>query len=104
MTRPDPGKPRLFYKTTVKYVVLSEEPIPPQISLAGLHNECYEGHYVGSFGETEEVLVNGAVMVDELREAGSCPDFFELDDEGNDLPERDFDFEKFPDEPDPNGR
>jgi hypothetical protein len=77
-------------------VVLSEEPIPPQISLAGLHNECYEGHYVGSFGETEEVLINGAVMVDELREAGSEPSFFELDEEGNDSPEleRDFDFEK----------
>jgi hypothetical protein len=96
MVRPDPGKPRLFYKTTVTFVVLSEEPIPPQVNLATLHTECYEGHYVGSFGATEEILINGAVMVDELREAGSEPGFFELDDEGNDSPEleRDFDFEK----------
>jgi hypothetical protein len=96
MTRPDPGKPRLFYKTKVSFTVLSEEPIPGDMTLGTIRYECDEGRYVGCDLDLDTVLVNGSVMVDELYKAGSEPGFFELDDAGKDFewPERDFDFEK----------
>ena len=97
MARPDAGKPRLFYKTKVSFTVLSEDPIPGDITLDHLRYECEEGRYVGCDLDHEQVLVNGPVMVDELYKAGSEPGFFELTEEGDDLPEwpeRDFDFEK----------
>ena len=92
---------RLFYKTIVKYEVLSEEPIPGHVDLEYIAKEAQEGRYVGRFldpGPNGQIPLNGAAMADALREAGSEPSFFELDSEGNDFdendPERDFDFEK----------
>ena len=101
MARPDEGKPRLFYKTIIRYEVLSEEPIPGHADLEYIAKEANEGRYVGRFlpgGPNDHVLMNGASMAEALYEAGSEPGFFLLDDEGNDYdenePERDFDFEK----------
>ena len=92
---------RLFYKTIIKYEVLSEEPIPGHVDLSYIGREAEEGRYVGRFlpaGANDQILMNGASMAECLRIAGSEPGFFELDDEGNDYdenePERDFDFEK----------
>lgn len=76
---------RCFYKTVVSFTVLSEEPIPDGTRLEDIIHETAEGRYVGCYSRTLEKRVNGAEMVEELREAGSCPDFFELDDEGNDV-------------------
>jgi hypothetical protein len=72
-----------FYKTTVQFTVLSEEPIPPHVDLQYIGTECVDGQYVGSFGAIEEVELSGGRMAFELCEAGSEPGFFDLDDEGN---------------------
>lgn len=78
-------EPRRFYKTTVTFTVLSEEPIPPHADLQSIAVECDEGQYVGSFSANDEQLLNGGAMADALYEAGSEPGFFELDDLGQDL-------------------
>lgn len=75
--------PRKFYKTTVTFVVLSEEPIPPYTDLYHIAQEAAEGRYVGSFGASPEELLDGSEMAKALYEAGSEPGFFELDDDGN---------------------
>ena len=90
---------RLFYKTTIHYTVLSEDPIDPHFGLADIAREAYEGRYVGYLrGESDEVLLNGAAMAGELLDAGSDPGFFELDAEGNDHDENEmpYDFEGEP--------
>jgi hypothetical protein len=95
------AKKRLFYKTVIRYEVLSEEPIPADYSLNDIYSEAYEGRYVGRFlpsGANDHILMNGAAMAEALCEAGSDPGFFCLDALGFDFdenePERDFDFEK----------
>ena len=79
------GEPRRFYKTTVTFTVLSEEPIPPHADLQYIAVECNEGQYVGNFSANDEQLLNGGAMVDALYEAGSEPGFFSLDDNGQDV-------------------
>jgi hypothetical protein len=74
-----------FYKTVISFTVLSEEPIPPHMNLEQIASETCDGRYVGNWSAGGPILLNGAAMVDELHEAGSCPDFFELDEDGNDL-------------------
>ncbi len=89
---------RRFYRSTVHFEVLSEEPIPSFVDLAFIAREATEGRYVGRFLRTEELPLNGAAMAEALVAAGSEPSFFELDADGNDFdecdPERDFDAEK----------
>jgi hypothetical protein len=79
------GEPRRFYKTTVTFTVLSEEPIPPHADLQSIAVECNEGQYVGNFFACDQQLLNGGAMADELYEAGSEPGFFSLDDSGQDV-------------------
>jgi hypothetical protein len=75
---------RKFFKTTVTFTVLSEEPIPPHADLQYIANEAVDGQYVGNFGASEEVKLTGAEVAEALYEAGSDPGFFSLDSEGND--------------------
>jgi hypothetical protein len=83
--RSELSDPRRFYKTTVTFTVLSEEPIPPHADLQYIAVECNEGQYVGNFSANDEQLLNGGAMADALYEAGSEPGFFELDDSGQDV-------------------
>jgi len=87
---------KLFYKTIVKFEVLSEEPIPSDYTLGDIHAEAENGRFVGRFleqGPNDHILLNGAAMAEALVKAGSEPGFFMLDDEGNDVDD-DYDFEK----------
>jgi hypothetical protein len=81
---------RLFYKTIIRYEVLSEDPIPGDADLAYIATEAFQGRYVGRFlkaGANDHILMNGASMAEALVDAGSEPGFFELDALGFDLPE-----------------
>lgn len=79
------GEPRQFYKTTVTFTVLSEEPISPHADLQSIAVECSEGQYVGNFSAYNRELLNGGAMADALYEAGSDPAFFMLDESGQDV-------------------
>lgn len=95
------GEPREFYKTTVTFTVLSEEPIPlhslvldisadlrrgnfPERSQSGAV-ESHNGLHVGNFSAYNRESLNGGAMADALYESGSEPGFFGLDDSGQDV-------------------
>lgn len=75
---------RKFYKTTVTFEVLSEEPINCT-DLETLNEQTQGGDWVGHFGETVEVELTAKEAADALYEFGSEPGFFKLDDDGNDI-------------------
>lgn len=66
-----------MYKTTIKVIVLSEEPILNLISLEDLGRECDEGDFVlhTNVIEQSEKLTEEQ-MSKELLDAGSSEDFF----------------------------
>lgn len=78
----DAEKPvRIFYKTTISFEVLSEEPIPPHVDMEYIGTECDEGRYVGRFAATTERRLDPQETIKELYDFGSEPSFFELEDE-----------------------
>ena len=78
---------RKFYKTTITFEVLSEEPIPSWMELQNIVYETEEGDYSGATVGNVQVELDGKQAVKELAAQGSDPEFFRLDEEGNDLEE-----------------
>ena len=72
-----------FYKTTIKFVVLSESPMDDW-STADMIKACDSGPCVGDTEECETETLTGKEMADALYKARSEPGFFELDDDGED--------------------
>jgi hypothetical protein len=83
-----------IYRTVIRYEILSEEPIE-NLSLERIAEECNDGSWSGAF--LDEEIVNeeltGEEAVKKIKEQGSDPSFFFMDDEGNSMDddERDFD-------------
>jgi len=79
---------RKFYRTIVTVEVLSEEPLD-NMGLDALHYAITDGDCVGRthFGDPQEVEASDAA--DRLYEMGSEPNFFRLDDKGNDAEDED---------------
>lgn len=75
---------RKFYKTIFIVTVLSENELPP-MSLGELSYECMEGDFSGHLSVESKIELNGKQAADALKEQDSDPEFFQLDDEGNDL-------------------
>lgn len=76
-----------FYKTTYKIVVLSQEPLPPDMSLKDIDYAITFGECSGEVGLVQEEIMNGEQAAKALIAQGSDPGFFGLDDEGNDSDE-----------------
>lgn len=71
-----------YYKTTFEVVVLSEEPIT-DIDLEDIPYLVNEGNGVlHTFVATDEKKLYGKEMAEQLYDAGSEPEFFNLDDNG----------------------
>ena len=77
---------RSFHKTTVTVTVLSEDGPPEFDDLAELHRLGDSGPCVVDY-EVESVAVTAPEMARLLNESHSTPEFFNLDDKGNDLDE-----------------
>jgi len=79
---------RKFYRTVVQIEILSEEPYEGS-DLASIMYDITEGH---CSGEVENIArneeKNGKEMADLLIAQRSDPEFFQLDEEGNDTEER----------------
>lgn len=75
---------RSFYKRIIELTVLSEEPIK-NMALGELSYECMEGALSGSLEIKETVVINGKEAADALKKQGSDPEFFRIDEDGNDL-------------------
>lgn len=75
---------RKFFKTEIKFTVLSEEPIPDGMELAAIAHQCIEGDW--SMGNSRHTVkeLDGGQAARALLNQGSDPSFFRLDEEGND--------------------
>lgn len=83
-------KKKKLYRTVIQVEVLSEEPIPEDMTLDQIEEECNTGSYSGVH---EKLVVNkvvkGIKAADLVRKQGTSVDFFQMDEEGNDLSESD---------------
>lgn len=75
---------RKFYRTTIVIEVLSEEPYTPD-SVQQIDYDIIEGDCSGQMFAGKSFEVDGPTMAANLKAQGSDPEFFQLDDEGNDL-------------------
>lgn len=78
--------PRKFYKTTLRVVVLSEEPFEWD-DLSGVAYAITDGDCSGMVEETGRKTLNGKQTANELIKQGSAPEFFRLTKAGNDTEE-----------------
>lgn len=77
---------RKYYKTVVKITVLSEdEPLKDGISLEEIAYEITDGHCSGDIVIQSRTEVKAREMAKLLMEQGSDPEFFRLDEDGNEL-------------------
>ena len=82
------AKKKKIYRTLILLTVLSDRPIPEGMSLEDIDAECSEGEFTG---KTEWQEVNKVLKGNEAANAvlgvGSSPDFFQMDENGNELNE-----------------
>ncbi len=71
---------RAFYQTMIFVQVLSQEPVPDTVSLAGVAREIVSGDYSGKEARVT-TEVDGPTMAKLLKEQGSDPSFFGLTEE-----------------------
>lgn len=77
---------RKFYKTIFRVEVLSEDfPVEDVDSLHDIAYQIDEGDCSGKVEHVRSVRLTGKRAAEALREQGSDPEFFQLDDNGNDL-------------------
>lgn len=67
-----------FHKTTITVTVLSEEPVPTDLSLQEIAREGHVGAYVLTYDFTKAEQLSEDEIVEALEEAGSDASFFEL--------------------------
>lgn len=74
-----------YYRTPVTITVLSEGPLDEEMSPAEIAYAIDEGDCVGTveFGTSEKL--SGKAMAEALTAAGSEPEFFQLDPDGDQL-------------------
>ena len=75
---------RKFFKTVIKFTVLSEEPIPEGMNLENIANECMDGSWSMGNASHKETELNGKQAARALALQGSDPGFFSLNDKGED--------------------
>jgi len=75
---------RKFYKTVFTVEVLSEEPLRDDMDLSDVDYMITEGGWSGIVDRSDTVELSGLEAARELQNQGSDPDFFCLDEDGND--------------------
>lgn len=75
---------RKFYKTVIKFTVLSEVPIPSGMTLGSIADECLNGDWSMGNYVRKETEIDGKQAANALLNQGSEPEFFGLTDKGKD--------------------
>lgn len=75
---------RKFYRTVFTVEVLSEEPLP-DMSLDEIAYEITEGGSSGDLTRSKSETVDAKKMAKLLMKQGSDPEFFQIDEDGNDI-------------------
>jgi hypothetical protein len=78
---------RKFYKQRISIVVLSEDPIDPEMSLSEIIRESDEGAFSRSEERGDCHEIGGKQAATALIAQGSDPEFFQIDRDGNDVEE-----------------
>ena len=76
---------KTIYRTVVSFVVLSEEPLRGDMSVEDIGYEAEYGDYVKGELNFKQTEVIGKVAVNELDKLGSSAEFFNMDNDGNEL-------------------
>ena len=76
---------RTFHRHVFTVEVLSEDGIEGEPELNVLHDMISTGDCSGRVKQTEHEVVDGPRMAKLLQEQASDPEFFQLDDDGNDI-------------------
>jgi len=78
---------KTLYKTIIQYEILSEDPINENQSLDDIAYQTTEGSWSGRFLPTVTFNepISGIEAVNAVKAQGSDPDFFFMDNEGNNI-------------------
>lgn len=71
-----------YYKTKITIEVLSEEPIPSWMEASNVLTGMDTGEFVGVTSKASPTELTGKQMADELTKFGSQPEFFSLNEDG----------------------
>jgi hypothetical protein len=75
---------RRFWRTVIRWEVLSEEQIPQGMSIERIWQETVYGDWSGRVLSIQEKSLTGVQAARALQLQGSDPEFFGLDEAGND--------------------
>ncbi len=79
-------KKKVLYRSVIQIEVLSEDPIPEDMSLNDIEDECNTGSFSGVH---DKIIMNekieGLDAVKATLKQGSSPDFFQMTEEGNEF-------------------
>lgn len=75
-----------IYRTVFQFEVLSDEPINESMSLEDIAAETTDGSMSGQFLDNpiHNEKLTGLAAVTAIKKQGSSPEFFGMDDKGND--------------------
>jgi hypothetical protein len=77
---------KTIYRSVISFEVLSDEPIPSDMTLGDIQEECDNGSYSGVHEYiVQNEPVKGIKAVKLIKAQGSDPEFFQMDDKGNNL-------------------
>lgn len=76
---------RLFHKRVIRVVVLSEEPLPEDMSLQDIDEAIGTGDCSGEVIWGNDLVLDSKKIVKALQGQGSDPGFFQLNDDGSDI-------------------
>jgi len=77
-----------LYKSVLKVEILSETPYPDVISLSQVDFDIIEGDCSGIIEwESLNAELHGSEAVKECEKHGSSPEFFQMDEDGNEIEE-----------------
>lgn len=76
-----------IYRTIIRYEILTEEPIVDEVGLDDIAYQCAHGDWSGRWLPAEEngTELTGKDAVEAIKAQGSEPEFFNMDDEGNEF-------------------
>ena len=76
---------KTIYKTKVTIEILSDEPVNDNISLKDIQYEITDGQWSGKITHGESKPLKGKPAVKEILNHGTDPEFFFMDDKGNEI-------------------
>lgn len=71
-----------YYRTVITLVVLTEDLIPPSMSLEDINYHTQDGEWSGDWNITDTKEVSAQEMAKLLIQQGSDPSFFSLNEDG----------------------